>query len=79
MRESVSGTLYQENLPDNEKWFMPIPLVMTYGGDKLARGTIAVLGKESPFTVRVPAIPHKVELDPDLFILSLKTSAHKEN
>ncbi len=75
----LKGTLFQEGLPGNEKWFMPIPLVMTYGKDKVARGTIAVLGEETPVNVKVPMMPDKVELDPYLMVLSAKTSVKKMN
>jgi hypothetical protein len=73
----LKGTLFQDGLPENEKWFMPIPLAMTYGKDKVARGTIAVLGKETPVSVKVPMMPDKVELDPYMMVLSAKTSVKK--
>jgi aminopeptidase N len=75
----LKGKLYQEDVPADEKWFMPIPLVMTYGKDKEARGVIAVLGGEQDVTVDVPQMPDKVELDPELFVLSAKSIAQKDH
>jgi hypothetical protein len=40
---------------------------------------IAVQGTETPISVTVPSMPDKVELDPDLFVLSEKTSVKKMN
>ena len=78
----LKGTLFQDGLPENEKWFMPIPLVMTYGKDgkdKVSRGTIAVLGKETAVSVKVPMMPDKVELDPLLMVLSAKMTVKKSD
>jgi hypothetical protein len=75
----LTGTLYQEDLPADEKWFMPLPLVLTFGKGKVARGTIAAVGPKTPISVKLPAMPEKVELDPDMFVLSLKTEARKEH
>jgi aminopeptidase N len=69
----VKGTVYQEGVPEEEKWFMPIPIVMHFGKDKVARGTIAALGPQAPFSIKLPARPEKIEVDPELFILSDKT------
>jgi len=35
---------------------------------------IAVQGKDSPVRVKLPGRPQKVELDPELWVLSEKTS-----
>jgi aminopeptidase N len=75
----LTGTLFQDGLAAGDKWFMPLPLVMTYGKDKVARGTGAVLGPQTPINIKLPSMPEKVELDPDMFVLSLKTSAVKEH
>jgi len=75
----LKGTLYQEDLPDDEKWIMPLPLVFTFGKDRAARGTIVAGGPKTPVSVKLPSAPDKVELDPDLMVLSLKTSVQKEH
>jgi hypothetical protein len=73
----LTGTLFQDDVPAESKWFMPLPLVLTYGKDKSARGTVAALGQKTPINIKLPSMPDKVELDPELFVLSAKTSAEK--
>ncbi len=68
----VSGTVTQENAPAN--WFMPLPLVMTFGEKKWASGTIHAFGPKTPFEFKLPMRPKKLELDPGNWILSEKTS-----
>jgi hypothetical protein len=68
----VNGTIFQENAPDH--WFMPLPLVFTIGRDQVARGTIMALGPSTPFQIRLPQRPTKVELDPDEWVLAERTS-----
>ena len=70
----LSGTLQQEGLPDSEQWFMPLPLVVTFGKDHMGVVDVAVHGKESPFKIKLPSRPQKIELDPLLWVLSEKTS-----
>jgi len=69
----VIGTVTQENVP--ETWFMPLPLVMTFENNQEARGTIHAQGSKTPFQVKLPMKPRKVELDPHNWILSEKTSS----
>jgi peptidase M1-like protein len=71
------GTVFQDGVPDSEQWFMPLPLVIHLPGGKLARGTIAAYGAKAPVKVNLPQKPEKVELDPDLWVLSDKTSVSK--
>jgi hypothetical protein len=73
------GNLFQEDLPEDEKWVMPLPLVITFGKDKVARGTIVANGPKTPISIKLPAVPEKVELDPDMMVLSVKTSAQKDH
>jgi hypothetical protein len=73
----LKGELLQTGLPENEKWFMPLPLVIHFPGGKMARGTIAVLGDRNPINLRLPQRPDKVELDPEMWVLSDKTSTVK--
>ncbi len=75
----LTGNLFQEDLPDDEKWVMPLPLVFTFGKDKVARGIIVANGPKTPISIKLAAVPDKVELDPELMVLSLKTSAQKDH
>lgn len=68
----VSGTVYQENVPEN--WVMPLPLVFNFGENKWASGTILAYGPKAPFQIKLPVRPKKVELDPTHWVLSEKTS-----
>jgi hypothetical protein len=72
------GTLFQDGVPDSEHWFMPLPLVIHLPGGKIVRGTIAAYGAKVPVKVNLPQKPEKVELDPDLWVLSDKTSISKQ-
>ncbi len=69
----VTGTVNQDNAgPD---WFMPLPVVFKFGGDKYAYGTVAALGPSAPFTIKLPIKPESMALDPDRWVLSEKTSS----
>jgi aminopeptidase N len=68
----ISGNVYQENVP--ETWFMPLPLVMNFGGNQWASGTVMAFGPKTPFEIKLPMKPRKVELDPTHWILSERTS-----
>ncbi len=68
----LTGTIKQENAPND--WFMVLPVVISFGGKQQARGTVHALGPTANFQIRLPARPTKVELDPDRWVLSAKTS-----
>ena len=68
----LTGTVKQENVP--EKWFMVLPVVFSFGGKQKANGTVHAYGPLAEFRIRLPARPTKVELDPDHWVLSAKTS-----
>ena len=68
----LTGTVKQENVPD--KWFMVLPVVFSFGGKQFANGTVHAYGPVSEFQIKLPARPTKVELDPDHWVLSAKTS-----
>ena len=68
----LTGNLRQENVSDH--FFMPLPLNMKFSGGKEANGTIYALGPNTPFKIKLASRPDKVELDPNLWILSSKTS-----
>lgn len=71
----VKGTISQENAP--EDWIMPLPLLIRLGGDKVARGTVLARGPQQPVNIVLPVRPESVELDPEMWILSDKTSTKK--
>jgi hypothetical protein len=70
----LKGEITQTGVPESEKWFMPLPVLIHFAGGKTARGTVAVMGSRSPISIRLAQQPVKVELDPELWILSEKTS-----
>ena len=74
---SLQGELIQKGLPESENWFMPLPLVMHFHGGKTARATVAAHGVHTQLNIKLPEAPEKVELDPELWILSDKTSTVK--
>lgn len=68
----LSGNVLQTGAPAD--WFMPLPLIISFGGDKVAQGTVAAYGPKAPFKLKLPSKPQKVELDPRRWVLSEKTS-----
>jgi aminopeptidase N len=74
----LKGDLYQKGLPDSETWLMPLPLVMYFHGGMVARGTVIARGPHTPVNIKLPQSPEKVELDPELWVLSEKTSTVKQ-
>lgn len=74
----LKGDLFQKGLPENENWFMPLPLLLHFQGGTIGRGTVAVLGAHTPINLKLPQLPEKVELDPELWILSEKTATVKQ-
>jgi hypothetical protein len=68
----ISGTITQQNTP--EDWIMVLPVKFSFGGKQEASGTVLVQGASSPFQIKLPMRPKKVELDPDRWILSEKVS-----
>lgn len=74
----LKGDLYQKGLPENETWFMPLPLVFHFNGGATAISTVAVQGSHTPIMIKLPRVPERVELDPELWILSDRTSISKQ-
>jgi hypothetical protein len=68
----LSGNVVQENA--REKWFVPLPVAVTLADGKVAYTVVAAYGAKTPFKRKLPAKPQKVELDPEKWILSEKTS-----
>jgi len=74
----LKGDLFQKGLPEGEMWFMPLPLIIHFHGGTTARATIAVQGSHTQINLKLPQLPEKVELDPELWVLSEKTSMTKQ-
>jgi aminopeptidase N len=72
------GELRQSGIPDSETWFEVLPLIFELHGGKVARGTVAARGPRTPISIKLPAVPEKAELDPELWVLSEKTWSHKQ-
>ncbi|MDR0842900.1 MAG: hypothetical protein LBP68_05715 [Acidobacteriota bacterium] len=71
----LTGTVFQDNAGPG--WFMPLPVVAKFG-DQKGRVTVYVNGPKTDFRIALPAKPSSVELDPDWWILSEKTSTKKK-
>ena len=69
----LTGTVKQTGVPDDFQ--MILPLVMTFDGDQIARTTVRANGPSTPFELKVPLKPKKVELDPQQWVLSEKTTS----
>jgi hypothetical protein len=69
----LKGTLFQENVPKD--WIMPIPVIIRYVDGKQSRTVICAKGTETPISLELPNMPAGVELDPDMWVLSEKTTA----
>lgn len=68
----VTGNVYQTNAPDD--WFMPLPIIFKFGGNGVAQGTVAAFGPKAPFSIKLPTKPESMDLDPQKWVLSEKTS-----
>lgn len=73
---SLKGTLFQDGVP--EDWAMPIPVVFKFAGGKTAHTTILAQGPRQPVNLTLPLRPDSVELDPEMWVLSDKTSTKKQ-
>jgi hypothetical protein len=68
----IKGTMLQENVP--EGWINILPLVVEFSGGRFARTTVHAFGPRTQIEIRMTRKAGKVRLDPDLWILSDKTS-----
>ena len=68
----LTGTVKQENAGD--KWLMILPVTIWFGEKQQAHGVVHAYGPTAEFQIKLPARPTKVELDPDHWVLSAKTS-----
>jgi len=73
----LEGELSQTGLPEGETWFTVLPVIVHFNGGKISRGSVAVLGPHSPVRFKLPQVPEKVELDPDMWILSDRSTSSK--
>ena len=69
----ISGTIVQTNAPDD--WIMVLPVKFSFGDKQEAKGTVLASGPSTPFQIRLPLRPRKVELDPEHWIIADKMSA----
>lgn len=74
----LKGTVSQEGVPEGEKWFMPLPLVLKFGGGKSARTLAYALGPKTDIALKLPSRPDDVQLDPDLWVASERTKTAKK-
>lgn len=68
----MKGNVTQLNAGTN--WFMVLPVALTFGGKQVAYTTVIAEGANAPFALKLPSRPSKVELDPQHWVLSEKTS-----
>jgi hypothetical protein len=68
----ISGTITQSNAPAD--WLMILPVKFEFGNNQRATGTLLANGPATPFKIRLPMRPRKVELDPDHWIIADKIS-----
>ena len=69
----LTGVVKQDGVgPDFQ---MVLPLLMSFDGNQEARTTVRAAGPSTPFEIKVPAMPRKVELDPFNWVLSEKTTS----
>lgn len=74
----LKGVMFQEGVPEGDKWFMPLPLLLKFGGGKTARTLAYALGPRTEISLKLPAKPDGVELDPEWWVASEKTRAVKK-
>ena len=69
--QQIVGVVKQDNAGPN--WMMVLPVVFSFDNNQEARTTVRVTGASTPFELKLPAKPKKVELDPGSWVLSEKT------
>ena len=67
----LSGVVKQDNV--GKDWLMVLPIVMSFGGNQEARTTLRASGPSTPFELKLPAKPVRVDLDPGSWVISEKT------
>lgn len=71
----LKGTVSQADA--GEGWVMPLPIVIKFGKDRVARGTVLANGPEAPVSIPLPEKPTEVLFDPDSWVLSASTAIVK--
>jgi aminopeptidase N len=71
----LQGTLSQSDVPEN--WIMPLPIVIELTKGHRAHGVVWAHGQQAAVKTRLPEQPTKVELDPDHWVLSSKTTIRR--
>ncbi len=71
----LNWTVTQENAGPN--WFMPLPVVFKFPGNQKAQTVVYVNGPKTSSKMVLPAKPSSVELDPEYWVLTEKTSTKK--
>ena len=69
----ISGVVTQQGVPAT--WVNVLPLVLSFDGGQEARTTVLANGESTPFELKVPMKPRKIELDPFAWILSERTTS----
>jgi len=69
----LKGVVKQTGVPDDFQ--MVLPIVMSFDGNQEARTSVRANGPSTPFELKLPARPKKVELDPFNWVLSEKTAS----
>jgi aminopeptidase N len=67
----ISGVVKQDSV--SKDWLMVLPVVFTFEGNQEARTALRAAGPSTPFELKLPMKPKKVELDPASWVLSEKT------
>ncbi len=71
----LNWTVVQDNAGPN--WFMPLPVVLKFSGGKKANTVVYVKGPKTSSKMTLPEKPSSIELDPDYWILTEKTTTKK--
>ena len=76
-RVFLAGKVIQENAPKH--WFMPLPVVLKFPGNRQIRTMVWADGPETEIELSpLMGKPDSVELDPDMWILSEETETKEE-
>jgi hypothetical protein len=71
----LEATLCQDDVPAG--WFMPLPLQFEFGKGRKGSVVILARGPRARLKIKMPEQPSKVELDPDHWVLSAKTTTRR--
>jgi aminopeptidase N len=71
----LRGTVYQRDLPEGAKWIMVLPVVAVFDKEQASRAVVHAYGPETSVDMILPRKPKRVELDPEMWVLSAETSS----